>query len=214
MSKQQYTRQMTVKRNDFLEKGYELFSTKTIEAVNLTDVADASTYGIATLYRYFRKKPGFVVAVARWKWDQLREKYEKRKTEISFDGMTGADMLEYFLDSFIVMYKKYPDLLRFNQFFKIYVQSENLDTEVLEPYFALCSETEKPFRLMYERALEDHTVKTDMPVEEMHSEILHLMLATVTSYAVGKVYPTTVGFDPIQELTVQKEMFLDRFLTK
>ncbi len=214
MSKEQYEKQMSVKRTDFLEKGYELFSGKTIEAVNLTDVADASVYGIATLYRYFRKKPGFVVAVAEWKWEQLRGVNEKRKEELSFDGMTGADLLEYFLECFLVMYRKYPDLIRFNQFFKIYVQSEHLDMKVMDPYFDLFEEAKKPFALMYERALEDHTVRTDMPEEEMFSLILHHMLGTVTYYAVGQVYQTKGGFDPIRELTIQKEMMLDRFLVR
>ena len=51
-------------RQTFLEKGFEMFSSKNIESVRMEDIAAASGHGIATLYRYFDKKADFVVAVA------------------------------------------------------------------------------------------------------------------------------------------------------
>ncbi len=214
MSKQQYEQQMSVKRTDFLEKGYELFSTRTIEAVNLTDVADASAYGIATLYRYFRKKPGFVVAVAAWKWEQIRQVSSRRESEMAWEGKNSAELLEAFLEFFLKLYREYPDLLRFNRFFNIYVQSENLDPEVMAPYHELIRGMEKAFGIMYKRAEEDGKVRTDMPEEEMFSLVFHLMMAAVTRYAVGLDYTTGSGCDALRELTVEKDMLLDRFLVR
>ncbi len=214
MSRQQYEKQMSIKRTDFLEKGYELFSRKTIEAVNLTDVADASDYGIATLYRYFQKKPGFVVEVATWKWQQLLEENERWKEERSFDDMTAARLLELFLENFMTVYRRHPDLLRFNEFFNVYVQSGDVDDEALEPCRSLVRELEKPFQVMYERALSDGTVKTDMPEKEMYSVIMHLMLSTVTTYAVGTIYQPDGGFDAEKEMALLREMLLDRFVVR
>ncbi len=208
MEKKQYEKQMSVKREDFLEKGYELFSHKTIEAVNLTDVADASPYGIATLYRYFRKKPGFVVAVASWKWEKFRAENKKTRASYNFEGMTADRIYEFILDSFLKLYREQPDLLRFNQFFNIYVQSENIDPEVMRPYEEMILEMKEPFEIMYARALEDHTIRTDMTLDEIFSLTMHLMLAVVTRYAVGLVYQPGKGFDSNGELLIQKEMLL------
>ncbi len=214
MSKVQYEKQMSIKRTDFLEKGYELFSKRTIEAVNLTDVADASSFGIATLYRYFRKKPGFVVEVAAWKWKQLQEENERWKEERSFDDLTAAQLLDLFLETFLIVYRRHPDLLRFNEFFNVYVQSGNVEEEALEPVRSLVRELEKPFQVMYERALEDGTVKTEMSEKEMYSVVMHLMLSTVTTYAVGTIYQADGGCDAEKEMALLKQMLLDRFVVR
>ena len=62
---------MEMKRKEFMETGFKLFSEKSIESVTLPQIAEATGYGTATLYRYYDKKPGFVVAVAAWKWDEF-----------------------------------------------------------------------------------------------------------------------------------------------
>ncbi len=206
--------QMAIKRNDFLEKGFELFSQQTIEAVTLKDVAEACGYGMATIYRYFKVKPVFVVEVATRKWEQFREENQKRRPSVDFEGMTAAQIFEFYLDSFLLLYKDHKDLLRFNQLFNIYEQSENIDQATMEPYQRMVHSLKEQFGAMYQKALNDRTMRTDVPEEEMFSATLHLMLAAVTRYAVGLVYIPDNGFDPVRELTLLKEMLLARYCTK
>ena len=206
--------QMAIKRNDFLEKGFELFSQQTIEAVTLKDVAEACGYGMATIYRYFKVKPVFVVEVATRKWEQFREENQKRRPRVDFEGMTAAQIFEFYLDSFLLLYKEHRDLLRFNQLFNIYEQSENIDQATMEPYQRMVHSLKEQFGAMYQKALNDRTMRTDVPEEEMFSATLHLMLAAVTRYAVGLVYIPDNGFDPVRELTLLKEMLLARYCTE
>ena len=195
------------KRMEFVEKAYELFSAKDIHSVSLQDIADATPYGIATLYRYFVNKPTLVIEAAAWKGRQFQEGNRKRKQESG--EMTAAEIFEFYLDSFLELYRNHRDLLRFNQFFNIYIQAEKIDTETVKPYREMIEETEKPFHEMYVKAQTDHTVRTDMPEAEMFSATLHLMLAAVTRYAVGLVYQ--VGTDPEKELELLKELLLKKF---
>ena len=58
---------------------------------------------------------------------------------------------------------------------------------------------------MYEKGMEDHTLKSEIDEEEMFSTTLHLMLAAVTRYAVGLVYVPENGYDPEKELNTLKE---------
>ena len=67
--------------------------------------------------------------------------------------------------------------------------------------------------MVYERAEQDHTIRTDEPEEEMFSTTLHLMLAAVTRYAVGLVYIPESGFDAEKELEKLKEAMLLRYKT-
>jgi len=203
--------QMAIKRRHFLEKAYELFTKKNIESVTMIEVARECGYGTMTLYRYFSAKPQLVVAVGAWIWERtIRENWEYRPGR-DFEGMTGAEIFEYYLESFIGLYRDHRDLLRFNQFFNIYIQSEHIGPEVLKPYRDMIEGLRGNFHVIYERAQQDHTVRTDESEEEMFSTTLHLMLAAATRYAIGLVYIPEEGFDAEKELEKLKEALLMRY---
>lgn len=210
--KSQDEAQMAIKRKEFIATGYRLYVEKSIEAVSMQEVADASGYGVATLYRYFGTKQSFVVEVAVKSWEKFWEKNMKRRPNRDFDGMTAADILEFYLDSFLELYRKDRDLLRFNQFFNVFVQSEHMDGEILRPYKELIGKLREQFHEIYMKGKKDRTIRTDETEERMFSKTLHLMLAVVTRYAVGLVYIPEKGFDPEGELEDMKVMMLKEYL--
>ncbi|ETP73693.1 transcriptional regulator [Lachnospiraceae bacterium JC7] len=200
-----------VTRNTFLEKSYELFSTRTIESVTMSEIAKASGYKDMTLYRYFQSKPILVVAVAAWKWMQVREENRNRVPNMNLSKMTAAEVFGFYLDSFLALYRNHRDLLRFNQFFNIYIQSEDIDRDVMKPYEEIIRDLRTAFHLIYIKAEQDHTIRTDEPEEMVFSKTLHLMLAAVTRYAVGLVYIPENGFSDIEELQYQRNLLLEYY---
>ncbi len=203
--------QMAKKRSDFLAKSYELFTKKNIDSVSMLEVARECGYGTTTLYRYYSTKPELVVAVAAWIWEQTIRANEERRPSRDFAGMTALEILDFYLESFIELYRNKRDLLRFNQFFNIYIQSENIDPEVMKPYRYMIEGLKVRFHVMYARAEQDHTVRTDETEEKMFSTILHLMLAAVTRYAVGLVYTPEGEFDPEDELLFLKNVLIEKY---
>ena len=201
------------RREELLQKGFELFSTKTIETVSMRDVASAVGCGSASIYRYYSSKPDFVVAVATRKWEQFQQESRKRRPGEGFESMTAAEVFEFYLDSFLALYRENTDLLRFNQFFNVYVQAEHIGAEALQPYQEMIAGLREWFHGMYLKAEQDKTLRTDEPEEKMFSKTLHLMLAAVTRYAVGLVYIPEKGFDAMEELTFQKNMILKEYKT-
>ena len=199
------------RRQSFLEQGFALFSSRNIESVTLQDVARASGYGIATLYRYFNTKAGFCVAIAEWKWGEFFEENRKRRPGDNFRGGTAADMFAFYLDSFLEIYRNNKALLRFNQLFNIYLQAEDTEAGTLEAYRSLMKPITDFFHGMYERAGQDGSVRTDISETEMLSATIHLMLAAVTRYAVGLVYQPAEGFDDMQELKTLRDMLFMRY---
>ena len=175
-------------RQKILETGFTLFSQKNIESVSMGEVARTCGVAAMTVYRYFSTKPGLVVAVAAWKTAQVWEENRRNGPDADFSGMTAAEVFAYYLDFFLTLYRNQKDLLRFNQFFNIYVQSEKIDESTITPFSELPRTLAARFHVIYEKAAVDHTVRTDVPEEEMFSTTLHLMLAAVTRYAVGLVY--------------------------
>ena len=210
-SKAQGEENTGARRKELLEKGYELFSTKSIESIGMRDVAKAVGCGSTSVYRYYGSKPDFVVAVAIWKWEQFQEENQKRRPSVNFEGMTAEEIFEFYLDSFLVLYRDHKDLLRFNQFFNVYVQSEHIDKGTLSPYRDMIGRLRERFHDMYLKAEQDKTIRTDEPEEEMFSKTLHLMLAAVTRYAVGLVYIPEHGFDAEKELIFQKQVLLKEY---
>ena len=163
------------------------------------------------MYRYFDKKPGFVVAVATWKWEQFREENKKRRPSADFEGMSAAEIFGFYLDSFLELYRNHKDLLRFNQFFNVYMLSEHIDAGTLQPYQEMIEHLKERFHIMYARAEQDHTIRTDEPEDKMFSKTLHLMLASATRYAVGLVYTPEGEFDPEDELLFLKNVLMEKY---
>ncbi len=202
-------RRKEVTRQHILETAFRVFSEKTIERVKMTDVAEAGGVGVATVYRYFPTKLLLVLAVSTWTWEQYLKEHRKKR---DIREMTAAEGYEYFLDSFLELYREKKEMLRFNQFFNVYVENEkDVPAESMQPYYAVIGILFERFEVVYRKAQQDHTLRTDLTAGEIFSPSLHLMLAAVTRYAVGLVYEE--AGDPEKELVLLKEMLLREFTT-
>ena len=191
-----------------IETAYRLFCENTIDATTYQKIANESGFGIATLFRYFPTKTDLIAEVSAWAW----KRYIDRETPIDWQKGTAAEILGLFLNEFIVLYRESKDLLRFNQFFNVYVQREGIPPDVMKPYLNVIDTVASRFHIMYEKAKADGTVRTDIPENEMFSSTLHLMLAAVTRYAVGLVYDG--DSDPEQELVLLKDVLFNRFTVR
>ena len=93
-----------------LDAGFSMFSRMSIDKVSMENVADEAGIGIATLYRYYRTKSELVVAVGTHVWSNFIRDYMPIRNE---DNTTAAEELEFFLDSFLELYKNHKKLLCF-----------------------------------------------------------------------------------------------------
>ena len=197
--------EMAKKNQRILESAFRLFSANTIEKIKLTEVAADAGIGIASLYRYYPSKPELVLAVSTWAWTEYLSSNPVHFTE----QMTAAERLSLHLDAFLELYKNHRDLLRFNQFFNVYIQSEYINIEQLQEYRDVAHTLEGPFADTYHKGEKDGTIHTDISEKQMFSSILHLMLAAVTRYAVGLAY--TEETNPEEELKMLRDMLFARF---
>ena len=199
--------EMAAKNQQILENGFRIFAEQTIERVKMTDVAKAAGIGIASLYRYYKTKPELVMGISTWVWDNYGKASIRKMDEVA--DRTAAEEFDFLLEVFLDLYSNHKDILRFNQFFNVYLQSEGISEEKIRPYTDMILALETRFSETYRKGRMDGTLRTDMPEKEMFSAVVHLMLAVVTRYAVGLVY--NEGTNVEQELCLQKEMLLQRF---
>ena len=203
--------EMAAKNQRILENGFRIFAENTIEKVTMNDVAKAAGIAISSLYRYYSTKQKLVIAISTWAWSTYLEESEKQEAYSESLDRTAAEMFDFFLDSFIDLYRNHRDLLRFNQFFNIYLASGEISKEEMQPYMNMIHGLEMRFGSIYRKARQDETLRTDLPEKEMFSTTLHLMLAVVTRYAVGLVYNETMD---AEELQIQKEFLMHRYIRK
>lgn len=189
-----------------LDAGFCMLSEMSIDKVSMANVAEKAGIGIATLYRYYRTKPELVVAVGTHVWSRFIASYALLINE---DRATAVEELEFFLDSFLELYKNHKKLLCFNQFFNIYIRNEAVSPVALNSYNEMIDRLAIRFHKIYVKGEKDKTLRTHTSEKEMFLSIVHLMLAAVTRYAVGLVYEKDI--ESGKELILLKNMLMREF---
>ncbi|MCR5272027.1 MAG: TetR/AcrR family transcriptional regulator [Lachnospiraceae bacterium] len=204
-------REMAARRERMLQTAYRLFCEKNIESVTMAEIAKEAECGNKTLHRYFNEKPVLVVAVSAWAWAKFRNENSKRRPSENTDKWNAFEWFDFYLDSFLELFRNHKDLLKFNQYFNIYVKSEKVKEGILDPYNNTIGNLKGWFHSMYLMAEKDHTIRTDIPEDEIFSTSLHLMLAAITRYAVGLMYIPEGEWNPEDEIKCLKDMILNRY---
>ncbi len=203
--------EMAAKRERILEAGYHLFSRKTIPSVTMNEVAAACGLGIATVYRYYRSKPTLVLAIATWLWDGYVKKTAQLLENTEDIGCSAIERYEFFIDTFIDLYRNQKEMLQFNQLFNIYIRSEEVPESELNAYNHMIGELSERFQEMILKGQQDGTIRSDIPGQAIFASTLHLMLATTTRYAFGLVYTTDGREEEERELQMLKRMLVAEY---
>ena len=202
---------MSRRRELMLQTGFRLFAEKGIEMVSMQEVAEECGLGIATLYRYFSTKQDFVIAIGTKKWSDYFEEVEAEFARRGGDLMNAAEELDFYLNSYILLYREHPDVLRFNQNFNGYIIHEQPQLQHIGDYLAVIGPFRNKFHKLYEKGLKDGTIRTDDAEDTMFNATMHIMLAVCCRFAQGVLYRTGDPEDLTKELLILKRMILSRY---
>ncbi len=204
-------REMAERRERMLNEGFRIFAQKSIEVVSMQEVANACKLGIATVYRYFRKKEDLVIAIGARIWKGYAVKVEEMYSKRGGNAMNAAEELEFFLDCFLDLYKNHKDVLRFIRNFEIYIRSENLPEEKVRAYNEVVDGFARKFHAVYRKAEQDGTLKLEMPEQKFFYTIMYIMLSAAEKFAEGLVYPSEHEEDMTEALELLKDMILKKY---
>ena len=176
-------KEMEEKDRKILETAFRIFVEKKIEPVSMGEIAKEAGVGRATVFRHYQNKLELVIAVCTAQWQAYFDKLDEERPLSSIADVPAIERFIFTLDSYIDMYQNHKDLLRYNDNFNHYVTHEGTDSEQLRAFHASLHSANTRFHLMYEKAKEDKTFRTDIPEEEFFRVTLHSMMATCAHYA-------------------------------
>ena len=202
------------RREKLLNVAFELFAANSIEAVKLTDIAEKSGIGIATLYRYFGTKPCLVIEIGTRKWFEYFDAVEIAFQKRGGNNMTAAEELDFFLDCFIELYQNHKEVLRFNRNFDTYVKHEGCTAEQMRPYNDAVNLFAMKFHRLYQNGMNDGTLDIRFPEKKFFINLLYIMLSAAGKYAEGLIYPVDDEPDKTEELYMLKHIILNAFVRK
>ncbi len=200
------------KKNLLMQSGFRLFADRGIETVTMPEVGYMAGVPRATLYRYYSNKVDLVISVGAWTWKDYIENRQSSITDEDRERMTGAEMLRWYMDSFLDLFRNHPDILRFNYNFNSFMRNENPSEERRKPYLNAVEDLQQQLHHLYEKGVKDGTLRTDISEDAMLSSSFHIMLAAATRYAVGLIYVPEKGNDPESELVMLEELLLQRYI--
>ena len=178
------------RREKIIDVAFRLFVDKKIESVTMGEIAKEAGIGRATLFRYFPGKLELVIAVNTKEWKEYFDELDQKRPMSSVGDIPAIGRLIFTLDSFIEMYQTHKALLRYNDNFNHYVSHSG------------------SFHMMYEKAKEDKTFKTDMAEEKFMRVTVHTMMTACAYYAGGFIWGSKENEDYTPELIKLKEMIL------
>lgn len=196
------------RKTQLIQAGFELFSKKGIENVSMQSVAEAADVGPATMYNYFKTKVNLVVAISGYIWKSV---WDEMLGKVSLEDMMKMDAFQLvvqYTDTIMMLYKTRPDFLRFSGNYKTFVVREGAKGNQLDEHLSALEPIGKLFHVKYEEAKVKHSIRTDIPEEEMFTTITLTMLGMAERYAEGIVWADNESPNHLKELEYTRDMIL------
>ena len=192
-----------------IDTAFRLFVAKKIEAVSMDEVAKEAGVGRATLFRCYSNKTELVIAVCGAKWKEYLDRLDETRPISSVHDIPAIGRFIFTLDSYIGMYQKHKDLLQYNENFNSYMTHQTVPEEELEDFHASLNSVDTRLHMMYAKAKEDKTLRTDIPEEQFMRVTVHTMMSACAHYAGGFIWGAEDNKDYTEELLLLKEMILN-----
>ena len=197
------------RRKAIINAAFQIFVEKKIEPVSMGEIAELAGVGRATLFRYYPNKLELVIAVCAAKWKEYLDALDAKRPLESIGDIPAIDRFTFTLDSYIDMYRHHKDLLQYNDNFNNYITHQTVRQEELANFHASLNSVNTRLHMMYAKAKEDKTFRTDIPEEQFMRVTVHTMMAACTHYAGGFIWGATDNKDYTGDLLLLKEMILN-----
>ena len=136
-----------------------MFLKQGIDSVKMTDIAEATGVGVATLYRYFGTKTGIAIAAMTYLWNELNAMVSGVFESDSFRRKNGMQQLTELMRVFLVLYTSHGDFMKLLGEFDLFLLQEDIPKEDLADYEKSVINFYPVFETAYKKGVADGTVR-------------------------------------------------------
>lgn len=178
----------------------QLFLKQGIEEIKMTDIADASGVGVATLYRYFGTKPRMVTEAMTYLWDEVNELFAGVFDTKEFMQQPGIKQINDLMRMYLVLYEAHSDFMRLLGEFDTYIVREQIAKEDLQKYESSIINFYPVLVRAYEKGLKDGTVRRVDNFKLHYLTYAHALLEMCKKFVKGELLPSDRSEYAVAEL--------------
>ena len=180
----------------------QLFLKNGIEDVKMTDIADASGVGVATLYRYFGSKPRMVTEVMTYLWDEINEMFSGEFDSKEFMQRSGIEQLSDLMHMFLTLYESHSNFMKLLGEFDRFILREQIPKEDLWKYERSIINFYPVIVRAYEKGLKDGTVRRLDNFKMFYLSYAHALLELCKKFVSGDLLPSDSTAYAVDELNL------------
>lgn len=167
----------------------ELFLERGAEDVKMTDIAEASGIGVASLYRYFGTKSAIMLESGTLLWNDVATLFDTNFHSAEYRSASGMEQLRILLTGYLQVFTEHKPFLRFLNALDQVILTEKPDPETLKPYRESILNFYDLFWAAHQKGMADGSVRAGMDTAFLYRTITDFLNGAAQKFIRGQVLP-------------------------
>lgn len=160
-----------------INSALELFLENGINETKITDIAEKSGIGVASIYRYFKNKTNILICAATLFWQKEINKYYERYNNEDFKKLNGLDKIKNLLYLFLEIYNNEPEFFAFLEQFDNYIKTQHVPKDVLKNYEKNIIGLKDLILVSVEQGKKEGLIRKDLNSIKFYMTITHSLMS-------------------------------------
>lgn len=174
-----------MKKERIIQVAAQLFLNDGLDNIRMTDIAEASGIGVASLYRYFETRTAIVIAAGTVLWKDIQLQFTDYFSSVR--DRTGLEMVSEQFRFMLKLYHERPDFIRFLDSFDRLVLAEKVPTSILAEYEKSILNLKDLFLSTCKTGVKDGSIRHGLDYEKLYMTAAHAMNALAEKTARGPI---------------------------
>ncbi len=177
---------LRMKKERIIQVAAQLFLNDGLDNIRMTDIAEASGIGVASLYRYFETRTAIVIAAGTILWKDIQLQFTDYFSSSAKD-CNGLEMVSEQFRFMLKLYHERPDFIRFLDSFDRLVLAENVPASILAGYEESILNLKDLFLNACKTGVKDGSIRSGLDYEKLYMTAAHAMNALAEKTARGPI---------------------------
>ncbi len=174
------------RENEAVFAAAQLFLSRGVEAVKMTDIAEAAEIGVASLYRYFGTKEAILIRAGILLWSDLRALFEE-VVEDADSSRTGREQVAAMLGVYRTLCRDHKSFLLFLEDFDRFILASGVKKSELYEYERSIGDYYPLFEAAYRRGVADGSLRAGVDPALFYRTFTHGITALCQKLLRGEI---------------------------